>query len=87
MLIDFYLYIYLIYRFMTICSLCYCEVLKVCENDLKCASYERYKMISFNFSENKSCALSTFPFTGRETSEAQAVPDTPAIHVDCIFPI
>ena len=42
-------------------------------------------MISLNLSENKSFILGTSPFTGKEISEKQAVPNTPAIHVGCIF--
>lgn len=42
-------------------------------------------MISFNLSENKSFRLGTSPFTGKEISEKQAVPNTPAIYMDCIF--
>lgn len=42
-------------------------------------------MISFNLSENKSFRLGTSPFTGKEISEKQAVPNTPEIYVGCIF--
>lgn len=71
----FYRCVYLTYRFITVyVPSAIVIVLRVCEHDLKGTNDKRYKMISFNLSENKSFTLGTFPFTRKKYLKSRLCP-------------